>query len=219
MDTIEDDITRAMNDLNMGRGQAPRKELKQGLLESGEYNSVLFAAVIDHIKATKTDYDRISPLDVLDAYNKRLSSQIVSCDYCRGGGWLKVILLKGMHDGRERIWVYNFRDSVKHMRYIKANPTFKAHAAVLPCTCENGSCRNVKNKRDWFSVDMRGLILQRSIRFKGDADAASSYEDYYQDKTVDLINGKIQTIKDIKEYPDIPALQKLLMNTLASTDA
>ena len=48
-------------------------------------------------------------------------------------------------------------------------------------------------------------MIAKSIRFSGDEEAASAYEDYYQAETAKALNahiaGKMHRIRDINEYP------------------
>lgn len=207
---IEDDITNCMNDLKLGMTGTNRTTLRIALLANGTYNPATLSDVTSHLKANRGKWDTITVSTVVDAYNRKVNAVSVDCEYCRGGGWLKVILLEGVHRGYEKTWIFNYRDQDKQLRYLKTNDSFKARAAILPCTCGNGSNRNIKNKREWLSDDMRVLALSRSIRYTGNSDNSKAYEDYYQQQTIDQINGKIDRIKDIEDYlKESPSVQDL----------
>ena len=218
MDDIDSDIITAMNSLNMGRASTDVKKLKQGLLEHGQYSTASFNAVISNIKAGKKDWDTITIDMVLTAFNNKVAAFSVDCVYCRGGGWLKVILLIGRYNDRERTWLFNYIEPEKHLQFLRDNHTFKASAAMLPCVCENGTNRNIKFQQEWMSEEQRNFTLCRSIRFKGDEDAASGYEDYMQEQTIKKINmlkeGIDYQIKQVNTYPSIPELQQELVKSM-----
>ena len=132
----------------------------------------------------------------------------VNCIYCRMSGWLKVIRLDGMHNGREVSWVFDYNNQDRYWEFLAKNSTFQAYGAVVPCACDNGSQHNklgVNKDREWISMDRRNEMIAKSIRFSGDEEAASAYEDYFQSETAKALNahiaGKMHRIRDISEYP------------------
>jgi hypothetical protein len=223
MDNMEDDITRAMNDLNMGRGQAHKAQLKQILQADGEYNAAALDAVVVQIKANKRDWDTITIDMLAGAYQKKVARSVVhSCALCRGGGWLKAVLIEGRWNGRDQTYVWNYWNSEKYFKFVQFNPQFVPREAIMPCRCENGERHNHKNGHQWLQDEQRDKYSGYAIHYQGEEDVASATEDYYRAELIIKINevrkGNQYDARKIASYPDIAALQQRLMTTLASTE-
>ncbi len=138
-----------------------------------------------------------------------------NCDFCRKSGWLKVILISGMHNNYAKTWIYDCNQPTKYDKYLRANHTFSAEVTKMPCKCESGNNRNIKNGVEWIPVSRRGEILQKSFKWtKGDFETCDATEDYYIKSAADRINnfklGIDEHVRKLSTYPDIQTLQKEL---------
>lgn len=212
---LDDAITRACNYLGIIANRDGLKNLKAGLMGiNGGADVDSFNRLIDDLKAQKGPYDRFSVDDILTAYETKIMRlEGVKCDFCKGGGWLKVILIEGRHNGIDKTYVWHYWQPERYWRFIQHNKTFKARQAVLPCYCDNGSRHNSINGFPWLTDEQRAKFSARAIVYQGQE--ASAAEDYYQAETIKAINaGGNYIIKKLSDYPDINTLKQQLKEIL-----
>lgn len=123
--------------------------------------------------------------------NERESYVSVECDYCRGAGMVQVIQLSGVHNGREKVWIYNFKKSTKQDKFLQINKTFTAQTMKFPCMCENGNLRNRKGEdQDWLSAEQRRAVAGKAYIAKfGTPEEMTDEENYINYQMMNRING------------------------------
>ena len=221
---IDNAITASLNELNLGAGQKQFADLRAGICENG-FDVDALRSVTRHLKATKTDWEQITVQNVIDAYEAKVVVSERSnshCDYCHASGWLKPVLIEGKYNDYMKTYIVNYYNPDKYFKFVKANPSFRAFAGLLPCSCDNGKAHNTKFGQQWVTEDQLNRATAYSVKFAGDS--GIDPEDYYQGELIRCLNLAAQGLehksRKLKEYPqDIKVLQELLIKTLGEVTA
>lgn len=166
-------------------------------------------------------FDRGDAIALLERYyeDSLVTMSSENCDFCRKSGWLKVILISGLHNKYMKTWIYNCNEPTKYDNFLRLNHSFSAEVTKMPCKCDSGNERNMKNGQEWIPIGRRGEILQKSFKWtKGSPEDCDATEDYYITSACERINnfklGIDESVRKLSTYPDVPTLQRELIAKL-----
>ena len=213
-------LIKALNDLGLGSFPKAVAELKTGIMSDDGINTDILTKSVQAVKAVSTDYKRATIPQLVELYNKKVMAFSVSnmtCVHCHNSGWLKPILIEGKYREYIKTYQVNYHNPDKAFKFVKANPSFRAFAGLLPCVCDIGTTHNVKFDKEWMTQEQRNRATAYCAKYQGED--ADCIEDYYQGELIRCLNlaaeGKEHTSRKLSEYPQsIEALQQLLMKTL-----
>jgi len=217
----EDDIiTQGMNTLEMKTGFKGQAEIKAACCLYG-FNVAAFKSVVRSLNASRDKWKGVTAADLIQAYENKIEatqSVSVGCQHCHTSGWLKPVLIEGKYRGYTKVYIVNYYQPQKYFAFVKANPSFRAFAGLLPCVCENGNNHNTKFDQEWMSIEGRQKCTGFSVHIGGEAGQAG--EDYYQGELIRCLNlaaeGKEHKSKQLKDWPqDVEDVKKMLVAHLS----
>jgi hypothetical protein len=165
MEVIEDLLRRKLKITLRGNERAEiynsfshcRAENKQKLFEE----AVIKTADMIAISGKKPSVAQV--LDIFD--HMSTNDETVSCGICKSSGWIWSLVIRGRHNGQEKEWIFNpAKPSQKFLkRMAMSGNKFIPVVRTLPCQCQHGDKRALRNGKEWITKKQRRMACERHI--------------------------------------------------------